>query len=138
MRRLLGEAVSIGLEAWDWTVVINTPSESPETGSSPLVNPSSSLLQGLLKEHRESRGSRATSAEPCDDSLNTPERSQPQEDTTSENMRKVNNALTAGLKQPREMGMREMDQVSFVHYGSRQQNLILYSTFRKSINRILT
>lgn len=26
-------------------------------------------------------------------------------------MRKVNNALSAGLKQPREMGMREMDQV---------------------------
>ncbi|RMJ21397.1 hypothetical protein PHISP_07729, partial [Aspergillus sp. HF37] len=32
------------------------------------------------------------------------------QDTASERMRKVHNALSAGLKQPREMGMRETDQ----------------------------
>jgi hypothetical protein len=89
-----------------------TPSETPESGSSPLVNPSSALLQDLLKEHRESRGSKGSVSEACDESApHTPERSQSQQDTASERMRKVHNALSAGLKQPREMGMRETDQV---------------------------
>lgn len=36
---------------------------------------------------------------------------QSQEEPGSDRQRKINNALAAGLKQPREMGMREMDQV---------------------------
>ncbi|KAE8377748.1 hypothetical protein BDV26DRAFT_262861 [Aspergillus bertholletiae] len=35
---------------------------------------------------------------------------QSQEEPGSDRQRKINNALAAGLKQPREMGMREMDQ----------------------------
>jgi hypothetical protein len=34
-----------------------------------------------------------------------------QEDTASEKTRKVNDALSAGQRKPKEMGMREMDQV---------------------------
>lgn len=56
-------------------------------------------------------------SEACDEPApHTPERSQSQQDTTSEKMRKFNNALSAGLKQPREMGMREMDQVGCIQY----------------------
>lgn len=90
--------------------------ESPES-SSPLVNPSSALLQDMLKEHRESRGSKSSMSETCDEPVrNTPERSQSEQDTTAEKMRKFNSALSAGLKQPREMGMREMDHVGCIQY----------------------
>lgn len=41
----------------------------------------------------------------------TQTQSQSQEDAGSERQRKINSALSAGLKQPREMGFREMDQV---------------------------
>jgi hypothetical protein len=36
-----------------------------------------------------------------------------QEDTASEKARRINAALSAGQRKPKEMGMREMDQVSF-------------------------
>ncbi|BAE58161.1 unnamed protein product [Aspergillus oryzae RIB40] len=96
-------------------------SKTPEPGSTSLVNPSSSLLQDLLKEQRATRGSRGTASEDMDDNgprtPRTPGRSransqnQSQEEPGSDRQRKINNALAAGLKQPREMGMREMDQV---------------------------
>lgn len=86
------------------------------------MNPSSSLLQDLLKEQRATRGSRGTTSEDTDDNgprtPRTPGRSrsnsqaQSQEEPGSDRQRKINNALAVGLKQPREMGMREMDQVS--------------------------
>ncbi|OJJ49426.1 hypothetical protein ASPZODRAFT_14140 [Penicilliopsis zonata CBS 506.65] len=84
-------------------------SRSSDSGVSTLVNPTSSLLQGLIKEQRASRGARGTLTEVSDeDGLRTPEPLQ--EDTPSERQRKINGALSAGLKQPREMGVREMDQ----------------------------
>ncbi|KAF7118814.1 hypothetical protein CNMCM5793_008443 [Aspergillus hiratsukae] len=93
---------------------------TPEPASTPLVNPSSTLLQDLLREQRATRSSRG----PPDDRdvyiPRTPERSQPQsqtqtqpqsqEDAGSERQRKITSALSAGLKQPQEMGIREMDQ----------------------------
>ncbi|PLB55078.1 hypothetical protein P170DRAFT_505702 [Aspergillus steynii IBT 23096] len=103
------------------SVYSQTPrSKTPET-SATLVNPSSSLLQDLLKEQRASRGSRGTMSEECDDSApRTPDRSrsdshsqsqsQSRDDPGSERQRKIHNALSSGLKQPREMGMRETDQ----------------------------
>ncbi|GIC90753.1 uncharacterized protein Aud_007191 [Aspergillus udagawae] len=96
-------------------------SGTPEPASTPLVNPSSTLLQDLLREQRATRVSRGPP--PPDDCAEymprTPERSQQsqtqtqsqsQEDAGSERQRKINSALSAGLKQPREMGFREMDQ----------------------------
>ncbi|KAI9932982.1 hypothetical protein AWENTII_004672 [Aspergillus wentii] len=100
---------------------------TPEPGATSLVNPSSALLQDLLKEQRATRGSRGTASDDCDEyAPRTPDRchsransqskslqhshSRSQDDTSSEKKRKVNNALSSGLRQPREMGMREMDQ----------------------------
>lgn len=42
----------------------------------------------------------------------TPETTRTQEDTASEKARKVNDVFSAGQRKPKEMGMREMDQVS--------------------------
>ncbi|PKX92620.1 uncharacterized protein P174DRAFT_421669 [Aspergillus novofumigatus IBT 16806] len=97
-------------------------SGTPEPASTPLVNPSSTLLQDLLREQRATRVSRGPPpTEDCAEYMpRTPERSQTQsqtqtqsqsqEDAGSERQRKINSALSAGLKQPREMGFREMDQ----------------------------
>ncbi|KAE8355851.1 hypothetical protein BDV28DRAFT_145790 [Aspergillus coremiiformis] len=95
-------------------------SRTPESGTISLVNPSSSLLQDLLKEQRATRGPRGTASDDMEDhgprTPRTPGRSrsnshnQSQEEPSSERQRKINSALAAGLKQPREMGMREMDQ----------------------------
>jgi hypothetical protein len=84
------------------------------TDASSMVNPSSALLQGLIKEQRATRESRRSDFEYSGDSSSrTQTTAQSQEDTTSEKQRKLHNALSAGLKQPREMGIREMDQVCF-------------------------
>ncbi|PGG99388.1 hypothetical protein GX51_06321 [Blastomyces parvus] len=90
----------------------DTPQRNMDsTGSTPLVNPTSSLLQGLINEQRASRGGRrAVSEHPSDTQVQTPTIAPSQDDSSSEKQRKVNTALSAGLKQPREMGMREMDQ----------------------------
>ncbi|RHZ52118.1 uncharacterized protein CDV56_102954 [Aspergillus thermomutatus] len=96
-------------------------SGTPEPASTPLVNPSSTLLQDLLREQRATRASRGPPPDDCAEYMpRTPERSQSQsqtqsqsqsqEDAGSERQRKINAALSAGLKQPREMGFREMDQ----------------------------
>ncbi|KAK2792095.1 hypothetical protein FQN51_001933 [Onygenales sp. PD_10] len=89
----------------------DTPQRTTDsTGSTPLVNPTSALLQGLINEQRANRGSRRAASEHASDGhLQTPT-APSQEDSSSEKQRKVSNALSAGLKQPREMGMREMDQ----------------------------
>ncbi|KAF9888020.1 hypothetical protein FE257_009410 [Aspergillus nanangensis] len=108
-------------------------SRTPDLSNTTLVHPSSSLLQDLLKEQRATRGSRVTAPDKPEESvLNTPNRSrsqsrsqtqsqsqsQPQsqtlEDAASEKQRKAQMALASGLKQPREMGIREMD-----HYISK-------------------
>lgn len=90
------------------------PTESSDVPASPLVNPTSALLQGLIKEQRASRGSsrRAVSEIADDIPTVTPPSTRSHEDSQSEKQRKVNSALSAGLRQPREMGFREMDQVS--------------------------
>lgn len=88
---------------------------TPETGTPTLVNPSSTLLQDLLKEQRAHRGSRGPTSEDWNDNgPSTPEGARVQEDnasTASEKARKVNDVFSAGLRKPKEMGMREMDQV---------------------------
>ncbi|KAM5442057.1 hypothetical protein MferCBS31731_002886 [Microsporum ferrugineum] len=92
---------------------------SSSAAGSPFVNPTSTLLQNLINEQRASRGPRASSA--CEHhqqhvesgsppASNTAVNSDQLEDSPSEKQRKINNALSAGLKQPREMGFREMDQ----------------------------
>ncbi|EAW10596.1 uncharacterized protein ACLA_050680 [Aspergillus clavatus NRRL 1] len=88
---------------------------TPEPSTTPLVNPSSALLQDLLREQRATRASRGPAPDEYAEYMpHTPERSQSQsqaqEDAGSEKQRKVNSALSAGHKQPREMGIREMDQ----------------------------
>lgn len=86
--------------------------EIPDNGTPTLVHPASTLLQDLLKEQRAHRGSRAASEDWEDDTgPRTPEGSRTQEDSASEKARKINDAFSAGLRKPREMGMREMDQV---------------------------
>lgn len=42
----------------------------------------------------------------------TPETARIQEDTASEKARRASDAFAAGQRKPKEMGMREMDQVS--------------------------
>lgn len=86
--------------------------DTPEPTTPTLVNPSSSLLQDLLKEQRAHRGSRGNISEDMEISApRTPETVRTQDDTASEKARKVNDALSAGQRKPKEMGMREMDQV---------------------------
>ncbi|KLJ07780.1 hypothetical protein EMPG_16758 [Blastomyces silverae] len=90
----------------------DTPQRNIDSaGSTPLVNPTSSLLQGLINEQRASRGGRrAVSEHPSDIQVQTPTIAPSQDDSSSEKQRKISNVLSAGLKEPREMGMREMDQ----------------------------
>jgi hypothetical protein len=80
-----------------------------------LVNPASSLLQDLLKEQRAHRGSRGagSGSEDWNDSRpRTPENRSVQEDTASDKSRKMKDTFTASSReQPKEMGVREMDQV---------------------------
>ncbi|KAJ6108349.1 hypothetical protein N7523_009672 [Penicillium sp. IBT 18751x] len=86
---------------------------TPNKGTPTLVNPASTLLQDMLKEQRAHRDSRGSAPEDWEDIPQTPERPRTQEDgafTASERARKVSDALSAGLRKPKEMGMREMDQ----------------------------
>lgn len=113
---------------------------TPEA-SSTLVNPSSALLQDLLKEQRACRGVRASTEEMDAQVPRTPDRpsarsrsqsqSQSQsQDDTSDKQKKFNSALSAGLRQPREMGVREMDQVgcSPIHVDGVQTDHYSHST----------
>jgi hypothetical protein len=87
-------------------------SETPECGTPTLVNPASTLLQDLLKEQRAHRSSRGTLPEDWEDlGPRTPDGSRMQDDSASEKVRKVSEAIVTGQRQPKEMGMREMDQV---------------------------
>lgn len=87
--------------------------ETPENGTPTLVNPASALLQDLLHEQRAHRGSRGPASVNWEDDSGprTPKSAGVQDDSASEKARKISDALSAGLRQPREMGMREMDQV---------------------------
>jgi hypothetical protein len=77
-----------------------------------LVNPTSTILQGLIKEQRASRGSRKATSDMTDSiAAHTASPSQSHEDSLSEKQRRIGNALSAGIRQPRDMGIREMDQV---------------------------
>jgi hypothetical protein len=92
--------------------------ETPEPNTSSLVNPSSALLQDLLKEQRATRGARPSGLEELEDSpQRTPEwchsqsRSHSQEDAGSEKQPNTKMSSTGSVRQPREMGLRETDQV---------------------------
>ncbi|CAL5874606.1 uncharacterized protein PFLUO_LOCUS8903 [Penicillium psychrofluorescens] len=86
--------------------------KTPENGTPTLVNPASALLQDLLHEQRAHRGSRGPASVNWEDDSGprTPKSAGVQDDSASEKARKISDALSAGLRQPREMGMREMDQ----------------------------
>ncbi|EGE82653.1 hypothetical protein RJZ56_004031 [Blastomyces dermatitidis] len=90
----------------------DTPQRNIDSArSTPLVNPTSSLLQGLINEQRANRGGRrGVSEHPSDIQVQTPTITPSQDDSSSEKQRKVTNVLSAGLKEPREMGIREMNQ----------------------------
>lgn len=106
---------------------------TPEPVPSSLVNPSSALLQDLLKEQRANRVPKGTATEDVGQGApRTPERShsrpqsrsqspaqsqsqsrsQSQEEVGSEKQRKIQTALSSGLRHPHEMGVREMGEVS--------------------------
>lgn len=83
---------------------------TPECGTPTLINPTSSLLQGLLKEERAHRGSRGMSEDGAE-SPRTPDRPRVQEDTASEKARRFSQFSAANAPLSKEMGVREMDQV---------------------------
>lgn len=130
---------------------LGTPEPNSTTS---LVNPTSSLLQDLLKEQRATRGSRGTTSEHSEDCVvpQTPQPSrsrsqsqsksqshtQSQDDAGSERQRKAQMALAAGLKHSREMGVREMDQVSGRVHRFRCSQLTTISMSPKSTSRIST
>ncbi|KAJ5606200.1 hypothetical protein N7510_008981 [Penicillium lagena] len=86
--------------------------KTPENGTPTLVNPASALLQDLLHEQRAHRGSRGPASVNWEDDNGprTPKGAGVPDDSASEKARKISDALSASLRQPREMGMREMDQ----------------------------
>ncbi|GFN13159.1 uncharacterized protein AtWU_02957 [Aspergillus tubingensis] len=117
------------------TATPRTPQRSgagtPEPVPPSLVNPSSALLQDLLKEQRANRVPKGTASEDAGQGApRTPERShsrpqsrsqspaqsqsqsrsQSQEEVGSEKQRKIQTALSSGLRQPHEMGVREMGE----------------------------
>lgn len=86
---------------------------TPDCGTPTMVNPASSLLHDLLKEQRAHRSSRGAGSEDWSGSRpRTPEARNTQDDTASEKSRKLKDAFSANSReQPKEMGVREMDQV---------------------------
>jgi hypothetical protein len=83
------------------------------------VNPSSALLQDLLKEQRASRGGRSGGLEELENSpQRTPEWCQSQslsnsQDEVGSEKQKANKMSSNGsVRRPPEMGVRETDQVS--------------------------
>lgn len=109
-------------------------SGTPEKGTPTLVNPASTLLQDMLKEQRAHRDSRGSAPEDWEDIPRTPERPRTQEDsssTASERARKISDALSAGLRKPKEMGMREMDQVGPLVEPRNKHKLTVASTSPK-------
>ena len=107
---------------------------TPNKGTPTLVNPASTLLQDMLKEQRAHRDSRGSAPEEWEDIPRTPERPRTQEDgafTASERARKVSDAFSAGLRKPKEMGMREMDQVGPSVEPREKHKLTVASTFPK-------
>lgn len=107
--------------------------EATDRGTPTVVNPASTLLQDMLKEHRAHRDSRGSTEDWDNNAPRTPERSRTQEDnasTASEKTRKVSDTFSAGLRNPKEMGMREMDQVG-PSVEPWEHKLTVASTFRK-------
>ncbi|KAJ5823362.1 hypothetical protein N7447_005702 [Penicillium robsamsonii] len=99
------------------TRTTNRLSETPEPATPTLVNPASALLQGLLKEERAHRSSRGTISEDYKENAPpTPENTRAQEDVASEKARKVSDVFSAGQRKPKEMGMREMDQMNKLNF----------------------
>ncbi|KAL5048996.1 hypothetical protein BDW71DRAFT_195832 [Aspergillus fruticulosus] len=96
-------------------------SDTPDPNSSSIVNPSSALLQDLLKEQRASRGVRTGVLEELEESpQRTPEwcrsqsqsqsRSNSQDELGSEKQQNAKLSLTGSVRRPPEMGVRETDQ----------------------------
>ncbi|RAL17499.1 uncharacterized protein BO97DRAFT_419737 [Aspergillus homomorphus CBS 101889] len=109
-----------------------TPEPEPTTAT--LVNPSSALLQDLLKEQRATRTTKGGSDEQKQGNPRTPERSLPQtqppsqspaqsqaqsqtqsrtqswEEVGSDKQRRVHSVASSGTRQPNDMGVREMGE----------------------------
>ncbi|KAL6232608.1 hypothetical protein BDW75DRAFT_232687 [Aspergillus navahoensis] len=100
-------------------------SHTPDPNSSSIVNPSSVLLQDLLKEQRASRIARTGGLEESEESpQRTPEwcrsqtqsqsqsqsRTNSQDEPGSENQQNVKLSSNGSVKRPPEMGVRETDQ----------------------------
>ncbi|KAL2839969.1 hypothetical protein BJY01DRAFT_218856 [Aspergillus pseudoustus] len=92
-------------------------SQTPEPNSSSHVNPSSALLQDLLKEQRATRGARTGGLEELENNpqrtpewLNSQSRSHSHEEPGSEKQPNTKISWTGSIRQPREMGVRETDQ----------------------------
>ncbi|KAL2819425.1 hypothetical protein BJX63DRAFT_428648 [Aspergillus granulosus] len=91
-------------------------SHTPEPNSS-FVNPSSALLQDLLKEQRATRGARTGGLEELETSpqrtpewLHSQSRTHSQEEPSSEKQPTTKMSSSGSVRQPREMGVRETDQ----------------------------
>ncbi|KAL4882002.1 hypothetical protein BJY04DRAFT_207186 [Aspergillus karnatakaensis] len=91
-------------------------SQTPDPNST-FVNPSSALLQDLLKEQRATRGARANGLEELEDNIQrTPDwaqsqsRSNSQEEPGSEKQKSSKMSSSGSVRLPREMGVREADQ----------------------------
>ncbi|KAL4782850.1 hypothetical protein BJX76DRAFT_277199 [Aspergillus varians] len=91
--------------------------DSPERNSSSYVNPSSALLQDLLKEQRATRGARTGGLGGLEDSpQRTPEwcqsqsRSHSQEEPGSEKQKNTKMSGSGSVRRLPEMGVRESDQ----------------------------
>ncbi|KAL4921760.1 hypothetical protein BDW62DRAFT_116662 [Aspergillus aurantiobrunneus] len=91
--------------------------QTPDPNSSSFVNPSSILLQDLLKEQRATRGARTGGLEELEDSpQRTPEWCQTQsrpnslEESGSEKQQNSKMSSSGSFRRPPEMGVRETDQ----------------------------
>ncbi|KAL4976676.1 hypothetical protein BDW66DRAFT_159494 [Aspergillus desertorum] len=120
----------------DATTMVKTPrttqrpgSRTPDPNPSSIVNPSSALLQDLLKEQRASRGSRSSGLEEFEESPQcTPEwcqsqslsqsqsqRTNSQDEPSSEKQQRAELSSNGSVKRPPEMGVRETDQVGTLY-----------------------
>lgn len=85
------------------------------TTASP-VQPTSSILQNLIKERRAFGQSQDTvQKDHGEGGSRTASQFQPQEDTPSEEPRRLLNTLSTGLRNPRQMGLRETDEVKLAN-----------------------
>ncbi|CBF81636.1 hypothetical protein AN5575.2 [Aspergillus nidulans FGSC A4] len=128
----MGNGANLYLPNMSWlqdaTPMVKTPrtpqrsrSHTPDPNSSSIVNPSSALLQDLLKEQRASRGARTGGLEELEESpQRTPEwchsqsLTNSQDEPGSEKQQTAKLSSNGSVRRPPEMGVRETDQVGVV------------------------